>query len=108
MFTTDLTVVVNLSGPTQIKFHPDISHMATNDGGYRKRIGKFIDGLKPAHFGVKTRHDQIDVAFASIQAMQGTISQLGIAGLSPDVKIDIPCNACDFIEFWRAEELIAM
>jgi NTE family protein len=106
--TTDLTVVVDLSGPEQIDVHPHLSHMAASEGGYRKRISKFVDGLKPARVIAKPQHGLVDVAFASMQAMQDTISQLRMAGQSPDVKIEIPRNACGFFEFWRAEELIAL
>ncbi len=106
--TTDLTVVVDLSGPAQIHTRPHVSSIAGTPGGYRKRLGKFIDGRPPARAPAEPRHGLIDVAFASMQAMQDTISQLRMAGLSPDVKIDIPRNACGFFEFWRAEELIAM
>jgi len=50
----------------------------------------------------------IDVAFASIEAMQNTIARLKLAAYSPNVTVEIPRNACGFHEFWRAKELIAL
>ena len=105
---TDLTVVVDLSGPALTETHPHLRPKPSKDNGYRKRIAEFIDGLQPARAAAKPQHGLIDVAFASMQAMQDTIAQLRMAGLSPDVMIDIPRNACGYFEFWRAEELITM
>ncbi len=76
---TDLTVVVNLSGPVQ----PSAAR-------HTKKPGR---GL-------------LDVAFASMEAMQDTIAQLRLAGYTPQVTVKIPRDACGFFEFWRAAELI--
>jgi NTE family protein len=103
---TDLTVVVDLSGPAESRATPAVSASLINDNSYRRRIGRFIDGLQPARAAAQPRHGLIDVAFVSMQAMQDTISQLRLAGYSPDVTVQIPRNACGFFEFWRAEELI--
>ena len=105
---TDLTVVVDLSGPTQILSVPHFSTPTAPDNSYRKRIGKFINGRQPARVAAEPRHGMLDVALASMQVMQDTISQLRLAAYSPDVAIAIPRNACSFYEFWRAEELIAI
>lgn len=105
---TDLTVVVDLSGPAQSAHLHHGKRRLVEDNGYRAKIGKFIDGLQPARRAKEARHGLLDVAFLSIEAMQDTISQLRLAGNSADVMIDIPRNACGFFEFWRAEELIAL
>jgi NTE family protein len=106
--TTDLTVVVNLSGAPESRALAPVSASLINDNGYRKRIARFIDGLRPARVPSEPRHGLIDVAFVSMQAMQDTISQLRLAAYAPDVTVAIPCNACGFFEFWRAEELIEL
>jgi NTE family protein len=43
-----------------------------------------------------------------MEAMQSTIARLKLANSSPDVTVEIPRNVCGFLEFWRAEELIAL
>jgi NTE family protein len=103
---TDLTVVVDLSGPAEPRAMPAVSASLIGDNSYRRRIARFIDGLQPARMAAEPRHGLIDVAFVSMQAMQDTISQLRLAAYSPDVTVEIPRNACGFFEFWRAEELI--
>jgi len=105
---TDLTVVVDLSGPAREAFTPRVSQPERNQSSYRTRIGKFIDDLQPSRSPREPRHGLIDVAFLSMQAMQDTISKLRLSAYSPDVTIQIPRNACTFFEFWRAEELISI
>jgi NTE family protein len=48
----------------------------------------------------------LDVACGAMQAMQDTVSRWRLLALAPDVKVDIPRDACGFFEFWRAEETI--
>lgn len=105
---SDLTVVVDLGGPPESRTVPLANAAPINDNGYRTRIARFIDGLRPARGAAEPRHGLIDVAFLSMQAMQDTISQLRLSTYSPDVTIAIPGNACGFFEFWRAEELIEL
>ena len=40
--------------------------------------------------------------------MQNTIARLKMAAYSPDVVVKIPRNACGFLEFYRAQEMIAL
>ena len=103
---TDLTIVVDLSGPAESRALAPVRTSWINHDSYRARIAQFIDGLLPARASAEPRHGLIDVAFMSMQAMQDTISQLRLSAYTPDVTIGIPRNACGFFEFWRAEELI--
>ncbi len=105
---TDLTVVVDLSGPAESRPLPPISGSLISDNGYRRRIARFLDGLGVTRVSAERRHGLLDVAFVSMQAMQDTISQLRLSGFAPDVTIEIPRNACGFFEFWRAEEMICL
>ena len=108
---TDLTVVVDLSGPAEPRVLPPASASLLSDNSYRRRIARFIDALQPARTAVEPtepRPGLLDVAFTSMQAMQDTISQLRLSAYAPDVSIEIPRNACGFFEFWRAEELIEL
>lgn len=106
---TDLTVVVDLSGPPESVVLPPASASLIGDNSYRRRIARFIDALQPGRASAEPRHGLLDVAFVSMQAMQDTISQLRLSAYAPpDVMIEIPRNACGFFEFWRAEELIEL
>jgi NTE family protein len=107
---TDLTIAVDLSGPAEPLPAPAASAPMPGDNRYRRQVLKFVDGLRPQP---KPKPDAdgrglIDVAFASMQTMQDTITRLKLAGCPPDVLVQVPRNACGFFEFWRAEELIAL
>ena len=106
--TTDLTVVVNLSGAADPQALPRVSAPLANGNSYRQRIARFIDGLQTARLPAEPRPGLLDVAFTSMQAMHDTISQLRLSAYAPDVMIDIPRNACGFFEFWCAEKLIEL
>jgi NTE family protein len=105
---TDLTVVVDLSGPAESLPCPPASAPIPNGNTYRQRVRAFIDGLRARKTPAAPNHGLFDVAFASMEAMQNTIARLRLATYSPDVMVEIPRNACGFHEFWRAEELIAL
>jgi len=40
--------------------------------------------------------------------MQSIVAQLKLAAYAPDVVIEIPRNACGMLDFFRAEEMIAL
>ena len=106
--STDLTIAVDLSGPAQA--NPLRAGRASSDAdnGYRRRILKFLDGVRPAKAAKEPSRGMINVAMVSMQAMQHTIASLRMSAYSPDVLIEIPRNACGFFEFWKAEGLIAL
>ena len=104
---TDLTIAVVLNGadveppPTAAKAGP-----AANAGALQ-RIGHWLRGLLPgADHGSPL--GKLDVAFAAMDNMQNTIARLKLATYSPDVTVEIPRNACGYLEFWRAPELIGL
>ena len=47
-----------------------------------------------------------DLLMRSMDAMQTTIANFRVAAYKPDVVIQIPRDACDFFEFYKAAELI--
>jgi NTE family protein len=49
-----------------------------------------------------------DVVNGSFDALQGTLTRLRLAVNPPDVLVEIPRNACGALEFYRADELIAL
>ena len=107
---TDLTIAVDLSGPAEPLPAPAASAPMPGDNRYRRQILNFVDSLRPQPKPKPDgdRRGMIDVAFASMQTMQDTITRLKLAGCPPDVLVQVPRNACGFFEFWRAEELIAL
>lgn len=105
---TDLTVAVDLSGPAENRPLAPQSGSLIADNGYRSRILKFIDTIRPPRKPKEPSRGMISVAMVSMQAMQDTIATLRMSSYSPDVLIEVPRNVCGFFEFWKAEELIAL
>jgi len=106
--TTDLKIAVDLSGPAETRPLVPQSGSLISDNGYRGRILKFIDTVRPMRKTKAPSRGMMSVAMVSMQAMQDTIAKLRMSTYSPDVLIEIPRNACGFFEFWKAEELIAL
>lgn len=113
--TTDLTIAVDLNGPAHT-FTTTAKHESRDkNAGYRGQSTRGgVAGLTawlPARSARKAGSKErgfFDIAMASMQVMQDTITRLGREARQSDVTIEIPRNACGFHEFWRAEELIAL
>jgi NTE family protein len=105
---TDLTIAVDLSGPSESRPAPPITPSALGQSSYGRRILQFVESVRPARGPKEPSRGLLDVAFTAMQTMQDTIADLKISACPPDVIIEIPRNACGFFEFWRAEELIAL
>jgi len=103
---SDLTIAVNLGGPAEVRATPPASTPIANGNVYRQRIRAFVASLPLVRTSGVPERGLFDIAFASMQTMQDTISRLKLAAYSPDVTVEVPRNACGFFEFWRAEELI--
>ncbi len=105
---TDLTVAVGLSGRSETRLvHPPPAPRA-EDNTYRERIRDFMESLVASPASSLPALGMIDIALKSMDVMQSAITRFRLAAYSPDVMIEIPHNACQFHEFWRAEELIAL
>lgn len=105
---TDLTIAVDLSGAAEKRPLPPHSESLINDNGYRRRILKFVDSLRPTREAKEAPPGMFNVGMRSMQTMQDTIARLRMSNYAPDVVIEVPRNACGFFEFWKAEELIAL
>ena len=107
---TDLTIAVNLNGPTEPWTRQRPEPASAEDGAGRRRIGPLIGKLRRGQpggkSGEKSRRGLLDVAFLSMQTMHDTITKLKLTAHAPDVTIEIPRDACGFHEFWRAQEMI--
>ena len=75
---------------------------------YRRRIHAFIESLRysKAKTPAAPVRGILDIALASMEAMQSTVTRLRLAAYSPDVMVEIPRNACGLLEFWRAEPIL--
>jgi len=105
---TELTVVVDLSGPIESRPPPPAKAPDPDSNSYRRHIRAFVDSLYQPKEQAAPARSVFDIALASMDAMQNTIAQLRLATFSPDVTVEIPRNACGLLEFWRAKELIAL
>jgi NTE family protein len=106
--TTDLTVAVDLSGPTESRPAASPDPSLIREDRYRKGILKFFESVRPLPKRREPSRGLLDVAFSAMQSMHDTIAELKLSAYSPDVIIKVPRNACGFFEFWRAEELISL
>lgn len=105
---TDLTIAVDLSGPPELVSVLPSTPSSFGDSGYRRRILKFVESVRPTRARKEPSRGLLDVAFTAMQTMHDTIADLKLSACSPDVIVEIPRNACGFFEFWRAQELIAL
>jgi NTE family protein len=73
----------------------------------RGKIGAWIDSVLPAHSEAGAAYPSaIDLALASMDAMQTTIARLKLAAYTPRLLVEVPRNLSTFFEFHRAKELI--
>jgi NTE family protein len=108
---TDLTIAVNLAGPSQNPEKPSTlsAAPAISSSTFREKINLFINRLKQS---VTRSNSQdwgaYDIAIRSFEAMQSTIARQKLAAYPPDIVIEIARNACWTLEFDRASEMIAL
>jgi len=106
--TNNITVVVNLSGPAEVRSAAPSPAPTARRDRYRKRVRDFIDNLQQSSTTAIPSRGMFDIAFASMEAMENTIARLRLAAYAPDVTIVVPRNACGYFEYWRAAEMIAL
>ena len=104
---TDATIAVSLNSAPVMQPEetpPD----NTSAAGYRRKVTEFLDNIRNSKRGPVSEPKWRDLIVRSIEAMQQTITRLKLAAHEPDLLIEIPCNACAFYEFYRAEEMIQL
>ena len=107
--TTELTVAVDLSGPFEAQPSPPVARAPIPEANsYAQRIRAFVESLQGPKRPPEPTPGMFDIAMAAMDTMQSTIARLKLAAYAPNVMIEIPRNACGYIEFWRAEEMIAL
>ena len=108
---TDLTVAVNLGGPLQAETISKNAErrLADCDPSFHKKVSQFISDWQGAR---KPRSGDdwsvYDIADQAFDAMQSTIARQKLAAYPPDINIEIARNACETLEFDRADEMIEL
>lgn len=108
---TDMTIAVNLGGPPTER-SPQKAVKASEpplSAPFQEKITQFIAKLNPS----ASSHEDKDwgmyhIASQSFDAMQGAIARHKLAAYPPDIVIEIARNACQTLEFDRADEMIAL
>ena len=107
--TTELTVAVDLSGPFEAQPPAGVASAPIPDvDNYARRIRAFVESLQGPKQAPEPAQGMFDIAMAAMDTMQSTIARLKLAAYAPNVMIQVPRNACGYIEYWRAEEMIAL
>lgn len=108
---TDLTVAVNLGGPLQAETISKNAErrLADCDPSFQEKVSQFISDWQGAR---KPRSGDdwsvYDIADQAFDAMQSTIARQKLAAYPPDINIEIARNACETLEFDRADEMIEL
>jgi NTE family protein len=109
---SDVTIAVDLNGPDVAPVSdqfPTEASAPSEDPSYRERILLFLDSLRaaPTEGHASSQLGFYDLAMRSMETMQRTITQVKLATYRPTMVIQIPRNACGFLDFYRAKDLIA-
>ena len=104
---TNFSIAVSLSGHAEPSLHPEHSPVLEPDG-YKARIRAFIESLHVPRAPVPEPRGMVDIAFRTMDVMEHAIARLRLDASPPELMVEIPRNACGYLEFWRASELIAL
>lgn len=109
---TDLTVAVILNGKPDTRSKPQpVQHKHENNqlAAYHRSIVQFINEFKQNRG--RQQKDAIgmfDVIVKSMGIMESMITQAELKTTPPNILIEIPRDACNFYEFYRADEMIEL
>lgn len=107
---TDLTIAVNLSGKPEKNGKsksPAPENAPHQRATHQHLIAQFIDDLK---LRLERQPEEslgvLDIIVKSMNIMENALAQTQLEAYSPDIVIEIPRDACNFYEFYRAKEMI--
>ena len=109
---TDLTIAVNLGGPAGTpEERPTELPAQDPDPSLRARLAAFVSEVTGDDDGNEDDIDDwgaYDIANQAFDTMQGAIARHKLAVYPPDVLIELPRDACQTLEFERADEMIEL
>jgi len=107
---TDLTIVVDVNGPTPtaIEDKDEDDAEADENSGLLRRMMGYVESLgmngTPAAEGMALS----EVLMRSLETMQGALTRHHLAVFRPDLVISIPKSACMVHEFHKAQPVIEL
>ena len=115
---TDFTIAVSLSGKFRELRKESVPQVKTDNKSqisYQVAISRFIENLQERFLNNKKAEEQtqrevsmFEVTHRSFEAMQNTLARFKLASYNPDFLIEIPANACNLFDFYRANEMIEL
>ncbi len=107
---TDMTIAVNLNAGASKKDEVKVAKCNSKKEAnfYEKFEEKFTNLISKKKDKGINKLGILGVMIRSVDSMQKIITEYKIAGYSPDVIINIPCNVCEFYEFDKAKEMIEL
>ncbi len=106
---TQISIAVNLGGTIQRDNELKDTKASHSEGslGFHEKVSGYIKRLQH-NTGKDNDLDWgvYDIANQAFDAMQSTIARQKLAAYPPDYTIEIARNACDILEFDRADEMI--
>ncbi len=107
---TDMTIAVNLNAGASKKDEVKVAKCNSKKEAnfYEKFEEKFTNLISKKKEKGFNKLGILGVMIRSVDSMQKIITEYKIAGYSPDIIMNIPCNACEFYEFDKAKEMIEL
>ena len=106
---TQLTIAVDLHGPAENKLEETESKDSISElfSPIKEKVQNFLSNLTPSlTSSFKTQWGMYNTAQKSLDMMQGAIARHKLATYPPDILIELPKNACQTLEFDKAQQLI--
>ena len=106
---TDLTIAVNVNGRMARDYRAPATRILPRDETLAERIQAFIAQFQGEESPpTEEEWGVLDVVNRSLDIMQGAIARQKLAAYPPDHLVEIPKNACQVLEFYRAREMIEL
>ena len=107
---TDMTIAVNLNAGASKKDEVKVAKCNSKKEAnfYEKFEEKFTNLISKKKDKGINKLGILGVMIRSVDSMQKIITEYKIAGYSPDIIMNIPCNVCEFYEFDKAKEMIEL
>ena len=103
---TDLTVVVDVNGPPDLRLDSDEASEADKSSGIVGKLKEFIDSYSSDKKPEETQPGLVAVMMRSLDTMEAALTRQHLAIFQPDLVIRVPKNVCMVHEFHRARNVI--